>query len=129
MGISKEYREFVRDAFADFGEVQVRPMFGGAGVYFDGVMFAMVTSDEGIYLKADDTSKGQFEAEGCGPFTYVPPNGDRPPGIMPYWQVPDRLLEDTEELAIWARTAHDVAVRTQKPKKPKNPKRAKPSQP
>lgn len=120
MSLSREYRDYVADAFSAFGEVTVRPMFGGAGIYSGGTMFGLVTSEEGVYLKADDTSRGRYEAEGLTPFTYEAPKGDRPPTTMPYWRLPDRLLDDPEELADWARIAYAVAVRTARPKnKPK----------
>lgn len=122
MGLSKEYRQFIADAFSEFAEVTVRPMFGGAGVYNEGTMFGLVTSDEGVYLKADDETKTAYEAEGLGPLVYQPPKGDHPPTAMPYWQIPDRLLEDPEEMAEWSRIAFEVALRTQKPKKPKKNK-------
>lgn len=127
MGISKEYRDHVADLFSTFGEVQVRPMFGGAGIYHDGIMFGLVTAEEGIYLKADDASKARFEAEDMGPFTYHAPKGNRPPIVMAYWQIPLRLLDDVDEMADWARIAFDVARRTHKPKAAKRRKPGKSS--
>ena len=51
--------EFINDLFAPFGPVTVRRMFGGAGIYREGLMFALVF-DGAIFLKVDDASKGSF---------------------------------------------------------------------
>ena len=98
--------EYVQELFAAFGPVAVRRMFGGAGVYADGIMFALV-ADGVIYLKAAPDGIATFEAEGCAPFSYATKNGKR--GVMSYWRMPDRLYDDPDELAQWARTALTVA--------------------
>src|SRR4029077_5201900 len=100
----------IRELFAEFGAVQVRRMFGGAGVYADGLMSALV-SDGVIYLKADADSIPDFERENCAPFQYDTKTGKR--AIMSYWRLPDRLYEETEELAKWARRAFAAARQSQ----------------
>lgn len=107
MGTSDGFLDFLRDALAGLGPVLVRRMFGGAGIYCDGVMFALV-SDDTLYLKADAGSRAAFEVEGQGPFVY---QGKGRPVAMSYWRAPDRLLEDPEDLLAWARTALAVARR------------------
>jgi DNA transformation protein len=82
-------------------------MFSGAGLYADGVMFAILVDDT-LYLKADELFARAFAAEGKGPFTYR--RKGRAPVAMSYWEVPERLLDDPEELVAWARRAHAVAV-------------------
>src|SRR5581483_2154682 len=94
--------EYIRELFAAFGRVGIQRMFGGAGLYADGVMFALVTDDI-IYLKADEAGAPLFEAEGCAPFTYDTKKGRRV--STSYWRVPDRLYDDPDELAGWARRA------------------------
>lgn len=106
MAISEGYREFVRDLLSGFGPVTIKTMFGGAGIYADGTMFAIVVDDT-LYLKADETSSRAFAAEGKGQFTYTPRG--RATVAMSYWEVPERLLDDPEELASWAREAHRIA--------------------
>ena len=74
-----------------------------------------------VYLKADDTSSAAFAREGQGPFTYEAKGGKRV--IMSYWRLPDRLYDDPDELAEWARVALAVARRAKAPKpRPKAPK-------
>ena len=79
----------------------MRRLFGGAGLYADGVMFAILSKDV-IYLKADDGTRAAFEREGCAPFSYQAKGGKR--AIMSYWRMPERLYDDPDELAVWAET-------------------------
>ena len=100
--------EFIHDLFQPFGAVSVRRMFGGAGLFADGVMFGLVSGGQ-IYLKADATTVTYFEREQCGPFEYSTKNGRR--ALTSYWRLPDRLYDDTDELAQWARQALAAARR------------------
>jgi DNA transformation protein and related proteins len=118
---SEGFKDFIRDQLAGFGPVTIRNMFGGAGVYADGVMFAII-ADDTIYLKADETTAAAFEAEGMSPFTYTPKG--KAPVAMSYWEVPPRLLEEQDELAAWAREAHRIA-RLGKAKQPSRRKRGR----
>jgi len=107
MPVSVAYKSFILDLLSDFGPVSIRHMFSGAGVYADGVMFAILAEDT-LYLKADEVSARAFAAEGKGPFTYRPK--DRSPVALSYWEVPERLLDNPEELVAWTRRAHAVAL-------------------
>ena len=98
----------IRDLFAGFGPVDVRRMFGGVGVFADGRMMALVSRDV-IYLKADSATIPQFEREGQAPFSYATKNGEHK--LTSYWRMPERLYDDPDELARWARDAHAVALR------------------
>jgi DNA transformation protein and related proteins len=104
---SESFIEHVKETLAGLGPVSVRRMFGGAGVFADGVMFALI-ADDALYLKADDVSKQAFEAEGAGPFLYE----SRGRTIaLSYWRIPDRLLDDPDEMVSWARSALSIAHR------------------
>jgi DNA transformation protein len=94
------------DLFAPFGRIVVRRMFGGEGLYRDNVMFGFVFGEQ-IYLKTSDEGRQAFLAEGCAPFVYPMKKGD----IIShnYYALPDRLYDDPEELAEWARAAFAVA--------------------
>ena len=104
--------EFIRDLFAAFGPVTVRRMFSGAGIFADGLMFGLVIRDV-IYLKADDASIADFEREGCAPFTYTRGKASGRPSqhALPYWRLPERLYDDPDELAVWAKRAFAAAER------------------
>ncbi len=98
--------EHIRELFREFGDVRMRRMFGGAGLYADGLMFALL-SDGLIYLKADAVTARDFERENCAPFQYDTKTGRR--AVMSYWRLPERLYDDADELALWARRALAVA--------------------
>jgi len=109
---SAEFLDFIVEQMAGFGPVNVRRMFGGAGIFRDGVMFALVAG-EVLYLKADDVTKARFEAEGLGPFTYATRRESRT--VMSYWRAPERCLDDPDEMTDWCRAAMAVALKAAKP--------------
>ncbi len=100
--------ETIRELFAEFGPVSVRRMFGGVGIFVEDRMIGLV-SREIIYLKADAATIPEFERESMAPFGYSTKNGERK--LTSYWRMPDRLYDDPEDLANWARAAHAVALR------------------
>lgn len=105
MTMSPGFAELIRDLLSPLGPVATRRMFGGGGVYCDGVMFGLV-SDDTLFLKADAKTKAAFEDEGCGPFVY---DGKGKPIAMSYWRMPERLLDEPEAMVEWARIALGVA--------------------
>ena len=104
--------EFINDLFAPFGPVTVRRMFGGAGIYREGLMFALVF-DGAIFLKVDDASIPDFEREGSRPFVYTRAKSPGKIGraSLSYWRLPERLYDDPEDLARWAERALAIARR------------------
>jgi DNA transformation protein len=101
-------RDFLFDLFAPFGPVAIRRMFSGHGISADGINFALALRD-GIFLRADAGSIPRFEAEGCKPFQYQ--TKAKTVIVASYWQLPERLLDDPDELAQWARVALAAAQR------------------
>jgi DNA transformation protein and related proteins len=99
----------IRELFSAFGLVEVRRLFGGAGIFADGAMFALVSRGV-IYLKTDAHNAPAFEREELEPFTYATKAGRR--GVMSYRRMPDRLYDDPDELAVWARAALAAAGRS-----------------
>jgi DNA transformation protein and related proteins len=111
------FQDHLAELFATLGNVAFRKMFGGLGIFKDGLMFALVAEDA-LYMKADDATTPAYAAEGSGPFVYAGMRGKAMP--MPYWRVPERLLDEPEEFAEWARKAFAAAQRTQKQKPKKS---------
>lgn len=101
--------DYIRDLFALFRPVTVRRMFGGAGIYADGVMFALLSSGGTLYLKVDDSNEPDFVRENLPPFAPTMKSGKH--AVMPYRQMPDRLYDDPDELAQWADRALAAAQR------------------
>lgn len=104
------------------GPVEARRMFGGYGLYLEGVIFALVF-DKTLFLKAGEKTKAAFETKGLGPLTYEGQKGQLI--ALPYWEAPRALLKDGKALCRWARQAHQAGLRFNAKKKPKasKPKR------
>lgn len=88
-------------------------MFGGYGVYHDGLMFALV-ADDVLYLKADEKSSPAFAALGLPQFEYEK-SGKKM--RMSYYGAPEEIFDDPVQAKAWADRAYGAAVRAKKPKK------------
>ena len=115
-------RDFLIDLFADFGPVTIRRMFSGFGISADGTNFGLALRG-GLYLRADDQTIPRFEAEGSKPFQYQ--TRVKTVTVGSYWQLPERLYDDPEELTVWARAALAAAQRAALGKRSKKRKTAK----
>ncbi len=87
------------------GAVRSKKMFGGVGFFLDEVMFAKLTGDATLYFRVDDSNRADYEALGGEQF-----NSSSKGKGMPYYHVPAEVVEDTDRLIEWARTAHQVAI-------------------
>ena len=106
-----EFVENLNDVFCQFGPVSIRRMFGGYGVYHDGLMFGLV-ADDVLYLKVDGESMGRFKELDLEPFEYEK-NGAKIK--MSYYMAPESIFEDPEQAKEWAALAFDAALRARKP--------------
>ena len=105
--MSDDFVDYVMELFGPFGTVAARRMFGGYGVYLDGLMFALVSSDT-LYLKADEMNRIEFEQAGCEMFGYVR-KGKR--AALNFFRAPADAMESPELMLPWARTAYAAALR------------------
>jgi DNA transformation protein and related proteins len=104
--------EFIRELFAPFGPVTVKRMFGGAGIWSDGLMFGL-EFDGAIFLRVDEDSIPDFAREGSKPFVYTRAKSPKKIGrpSKSFWRLPERLYDDPDELAVWAKRAFAIAGR------------------
>src|SRR6185295_6448673 len=108
MVASATFAEFLREQLAPLGRITVRRMFGKTGVFCEGVMFGMVTEDT-LYFRVDDQNRVTFkEAESSPPLKYVKHGRTID---LAFWRVPDRLIDEPDELVTWARAALAAAHR------------------
>ena len=106
MPVSAGYREYVIDQLAGLGHVVVKRMFGGAGLYRDGVFFGLI-DDDTVYLRVDDTTRPDFVARGQ---PALRPVRSQPNKVSEnYFQVPPDVLEDAEQFVVWTRRAISAA--------------------
>ena len=116
------FTELCVEMLSPLGPVRVRSMFGGQGVYVDG-LFVAIIDDGQLFLKADDTTRERFVAAGCAPFTYPTKDGERM--VMSYYRPPEEALESPSLMLPWARLAFEAALRAANAKAAKKPPAAK----
>ena len=102
--------ERIAELFAGLGPVSIRRLFGGKGLYCDGVIFAIVLRGE-LMLKADAEAAPDFAAAGCRQWIYTNRKTGKPVP-MPYWTVPDGALDDSDEMTPWAKKAYEAGKRS-----------------
>ena len=101
-----DYISFLKELFTEFGEVEFRRMFGSHGVFHQGLMFALV-ADDVLYFKVDKTLLNDYEKKGLAPFAYIKQNKVV---NLSYYQAPEEVLEDPDELVFWASKSYHVAL-------------------
>ncbi|WP_343315695.1 TfoX/Sxy family protein [Brucella sp. BE17] len=111
--------ETLRDLLQDFGPISIRRMFGGKGLYHQGIIFALVYRDD-LLFKADEQTTPFFIEAGSTQWTYEGRKGGNPIA-MPYWNVPGEAFDDPEVMGHWARRAYEAAMRSEKTKPSKKP--------
>lgn len=94
------------------GPVTARKMFGGIGLFFEGLMFGVLSNDV-LYFKVDDSNRVDYEKAGMGPFKPF----ENKPMVMTYFEVPVDVLEDKTLLVSWAEKALEVSQKPSKGKK------------
>lgn len=118
--MSSGFREYLEEQFAPFGGVSIKSMFGGLGIFREGLMFGLV-ADDTLYFRIDDESLPAFEQEGSEPFVYTGGKGE--PMAMSYWRAPERIFDDPDEFRSWSENAFAAAVRVDNAKPPAKRKR------
>lgn len=98
------------EILAPHGEITVRSMFGGYGIYKNGVIFALIAYDE-LYFKVDESNKSQYKKFGSEPFTYEA-KGKK--STMSYWKVPIEILEDEEQIGVWLDQSYGISLKKKK---------------
>ncbi len=115
MAISETYRDFVLEQLGRVTPVTGKSMFGGVGIYGQGLFFALIAEDR-LYFKVDDATRPDFERRRMEPFR---PFGEN--SAMGYYEVPADVVEDVAQLECWARKAIQVAAEARR-SKAKSPK-------
>ena len=105
------FKEFVLDQLSALPDVRARAMFGAHGLYSGEHFFGIL--DEGrLFFKTDAKSQADYTARGMGPFSYESKGKLM---TMSYHEVPPDVLEQSQELAEWARKAISIAASSKKP--------------
>lgn len=110
MAPPNDFIVYLLELLEPMGPVTAKRMFGGYGLFLNGLMFAIVV-DEVLYLKVDDTNRKDFEAQDLPPFTYQKKDKEV---ALSFYQAPPDALEDSEMLCEWSEQAFKVAKRAKK---------------
>lgn len=111
-----DFVAYVVDLLQGLGPVTSRRMFGGYGLFLDGLMFALI-ADRDLYFKADDNTRPQFTDLGLQPFTYYKQGK---PMALSYFQAPEEALENLDLMREWGNLAFAAARRAASKKSPGN---------
>ncbi len=109
MSVSQEFLDYVTDQLSAVGSILSKRMFGGVGLYADGIFFALIANDI-LYQKVDDTNRQDYESAGMEAFRPYPDKARS----MQYFEVPVEVLEDQQELLTWTRKSIAVALHAKK---------------
>ena len=109
MSVSRQYQDYVIEQLSTVGYVTAKKMFGGVGLYADGIFFALIANDT-LYQKVDETNRLDYESAGMDAFRPYPDKTRS----MQYYEVPLEVLEGGEMLTDWARKSIAVALKAKK---------------
>ena len=114
---NRDFADYCCELLAGIGPCMAKRMFGGWGLSIDGLTIAIVTdlgSGDRLWLKADEQTRGQFEAAGCARFAYDMRQGEGKVKVarsMNYYSAPVDAMDSAEAMLPWARLALDSAVK------------------
>ncbi|CAH0991288.1 hypothetical protein SIN8267_01390 [Sinobacterium norvegicum] len=111
----REFADFSCELLQGIGPVISKPMFGGFGLFLEGLMFALI-ADHTLYLKVDETSKTHFTDLGLEPFSYFKKDKQF---SLNYFQAPEQVFDDIDAMRHWGNIAYEAALRAALSKKNK----------
>jgi DNA transformation protein len=108
MSVDEGLFAWVEEALEPLGKISLRKMMGGATLYLDGVIFAILDDGE-IWFKADEETNAIWDGESCERFTVTFKDGtvDR----MNYRRAPSDVYDDPEAMQRWAKLAVEAGAR------------------
>lgn len=108
MPLSPGFSDYVLELLAGFGRVETKRMFGGAGLYRDGVMFGIL-DDDAVFFRVDDALQAEMQAQGSVAWVYsMKPDGSI--RSMGYWRMPETAADDPDEAVALARRSYAAAI-------------------
>jgi len=105
LAVSDAFKTYVLDQLGDVGDITAKSMFGGVGLYHNGVFFGILAHDK-LYLKVGAVNVAEYERVGMAAFRASRSRR----GTSRYREVPVSILESPIDLAVWARKAIAVAT-------------------
>lgn len=113
MAQRSEFLALVTEQLAGLGTLTARRMFGGHGLYCDGLFIAIISGDK-LYFKADAPTQPEFEARGLPRFGYLARG--KTVQLM-YYEAPAEVFDEAQAMRQWGRLALAAAVRARQPRR------------
>ncbi|HET7816073.1 MAG TPA: TfoX/Sxy family protein [Sphingomicrobium sp.] len=114
MSVDEGLLAWVKECLEPVGRVTMRPMMGGATLYLDGTVFAII-ADGDLWFKADKLSDPAWDEAGAERFTYR--MGDGRTGSMNYRRAPADVHDDPDAMRHWAGLALEAGLRAPRKKR------------
>ena len=111
--MNTSYTKFILELLSPYGSFTARSMFGGYGIYMNGIIVAIIANDE-LYFKVDSTNQQQYEELDSTPFSYKT-KGKK--AVMSYWKVPIEILEEEKQLEKWIEQSFEISLKNKQNKK------------
>lgn len=108
MATNPDFANYIIDQLSESGDIKSRKMFGGVGIYVDDVFCAIIGSSNTFYMRVGESNIDMYKNEGMNKFPSKKGAG------MPYYEVPEFVVEDKAELSVWAQAARDAAIASKK---------------
>lgn len=109
----RSFHDYVIDeVLREIPGITSKSMFGGWGIYKNGIFFALIADNE-LYFKVDEENKKDYEELGSEPFVYQSKNG---PITMSYWILPEEIRDDLEKLRTWIDKSVTAGIKSKKRK-------------
>lgn len=105
---SPDFIDHVLELMRGAGAATARRMFGGHGIYLDGMIVGIVVADM-LYLKTDEETRPAFVERGLAHFTYPTKKGTIE--VTGYYQPPEEALESPAAMRDWIRRALAASLR------------------
>ena len=118
MSNDSEFIAYLNELLDNFGNVSIKRMFGGHGVFRDGLMFGIV-DDNVLFFKVDENNRSRFEENKLPQFTYIKQGKALK---MSYYQAPEEVFDNEEEIIDWATGAFEAALKNAQNKNSKKKK-------
>lgn len=121
MSASSEFTEYVLEHLEPIGPVRIGRFFGGVGISNGLVQFAMIMENS-LYFAVDEDTRKKYEQAGMQPFSYMTKKGQVQ--VRKYFELPEEVLTDPEQLQLWVKEAIQVASKTKTPNRTRQKRRA-----
>lgn len=96
------FMDFIMDQLSALPKIAADSMFSSYGLYADGVFFGIINNGH-LYFKTNEVTSRKYRDREMAPFQ---PSSKQK--LKNYLEVPEDIIEDSDELLTWAKEAISV---------------------